>query len=78
MELDILENLREIAINILKREYIAANDAYLRMSIGNAPWPIGVTNVGIHNRTGREKISAHNIAHVLNDEMQRKYIQVCL
>ena len=72
-----LFNLREMAVNVMKREYIKANDAYLRMSIGNAPWPIGVTNVGIHSRTGREKISSHNIAHVLNDEMQRKYIQVC-
>ena len=46
------------------------------MAIGNAPWPIGVTMVGIHARTGREKISARNVAHVLNDEAQRKYIQV--
>ena len=53
-----------------------ANDAYLEMAIGNAPWPIGVTMVGIHARTGREKISARNVAHVLNDETQRKYIQV--
>lgn len=37
--------------------------------------PIGVTMVGIHARTGREKIFAQNIAHVLNDETQRKYIQ---
>eukprot|EP00043_Microstomoeca_roanoka_P007538 m.72564 g.72564 ORF g.72564 m.72564 type:complete len:375 (-) comp13862_c0_seq8:1798-2922(-) len=75
LSLDIVNYLREIALCVLKREYIAANDAYLRMSIGNAPWPIGVTNVGIHNRTGREKIYSQNIAHVLNDEMQRKYIQ---
>jgi len=47
------------------------------MAIGNAPWPIGVTMVGIHARTGREKIFARNVAHVLNDETQRKYIQVC-
>lgn len=46
------------------------------MAIGNAPWPIGVTMVGIHARTGREKIFAKSIAHVLNDETQRKYIQV--
>lgn len=32
--------------------------------------------VGIHARTGREKISSRHIAHVLNDETQRKYIQV--
>ena len=53
-----------------------ANDAYLSMAIGNAPWPIGVTMVGIHARTGREKIFSQQIAHVLNDETQRKYIQV--
>jgi len=46
------------------------------MAIGNAAWPIGVTMVGIHARTGREKIFARNVAHVLNDETQRKYIQV--
>ncbi|XP_054255402.1 pre-mRNA-splicing factor 18 isoform X3 [Indicator indicator] len=52
-----------------------ANDAYLQMAIGNAPWPIGVTMVGIHARTGREKIFSKHVAHVLNDETQRKYIQ---
>ena len=55
---------------------LQANDAYLQMAIGNAPWPIGVTMVGIHARTGREKIFSQSIAHVLNDETQRKYIQV--
>uniref|UniRef100_A0A3B5MUA3 Pre-mRNA-splicing factor 18 n=1 Tax=Xiphophorus couchianus TaxID=32473 RepID=A0A3B5MUA3_9TELE len=53
----------------------SANDAYLQMAIGNAPWPIGVTMVGIHARTGREKIFSKHVAHVLNDETQRKYIQ---
>jgi len=48
----------------------------MEMAIGNAPWPIGVTMVGIHARTGREKIHDKNVAHVLNDETQRKYIQV--
>uniref|UniRef100_UPI003AAFC5E6 pre-mRNA-splicing factor 18 isoform X6 n=1 Tax=Centroberyx gerrardi TaxID=166262 RepID=UPI003AAFC5E6 len=54
---------------------LRANDAYLQMAIGNAPWPIGVTMVGIHARTGREKIFSKHVAHVLNDETQRKYIQ---
>ncbi|XP_051830224.1 pre-mRNA-splicing factor 18-like [Antechinus flavipes] len=52
-----------------------ANEAYLQMAIGNAPWPIGVTMVGIHARTGREKIFSKHVAHVLNDETQRKFIQ---
>jgi pre-mRNA-splicing factor 18 len=51
-----------------------ACDWYVKLAIGNAPWPIGVTMVGIHARTGREKIEASKVAHVMNDELQRKYI----
>lgn len=72
---DIMECLIEIVQHCLERDYVKANDAYLQMAIGNAPWPIGVTMVGIHARTGREKIFSKHVAHVLNDETQRKYIQ---
>ncbi|XP_060083409.1 pre-mRNA-splicing factor 18-like [Ylistrum balloti] len=75
IDVDILECLVDILKFLMDRDYIKANDAYLEMAIGNAPWPIGVTMVGIHARTGREKISSRNVAHVLNDETQRKYIQ---
>lgn len=30
--------------------------------------------VGIHERTGREKISTSKIAHVMNNEEERKYL----
>lgn len=72
---DILDSLTLIIKMLLSRNYIKASDAYLQMAIGNAPWPIGVTMVGIHARTGREKIFSKNVAHVMNDETQRKYIQ---
>lgn len=72
---DISDSLTEITKHLLDRNYLKASDAYLQMAIGNAPWPIGVTMVGIHARTGREKIFSKNVAHVLNDETQRKYIQ---
>ncbi|KAK7499914.1 hypothetical protein BaRGS_00008820 [Batillaria attramentaria] len=75
MEDGLLESFVEIVQMTMDRDYIRANDAYLEMAIGNAPWPIGVTMVGIHARTGREKISSRYVAHVLNDETQRKYIQ---
>ena len=29
----------------------------------------------IHERSAREKISSDQVAHVLNDEVSRKYIQ---
>lgn len=75
LEPDVLQGLAEIVYYMQKREYLKSNDSYLRLSIGNAPWPIGVTMVGIHERSGREKIFSNNVAHVLNDEVSRKYIQ---
>ncbi|RKP23881.1 Prp18 domain-containing protein, partial [Syncephalis pseudoplumigaleata] len=75
MEADVLARITEIVHYCLKRDYLQANDSYLRLSIGNSPWPIGVTMVGIHERSAREKIFANQVAHVLNDETQRKWIQ---
>jgi len=72
---DILEALINIVNCVLKRNYIRANEFFLEMAIGNAPWPLGATMVGIHPRPGREKIASKHVAHVLNDETQRKYIQ---
>jgi len=72
----------EIIIKILKivqslknNNYAVANDTYYRMAIGNSAWPMGVTNVGIHERSSRDKITTAEVAHVLNDDTQRKYIQ---
>lgn len=57
-------------------DYVQANNAYMEMAIGNAPWPVGVTRSGLHQRPGSAKMYVKNVAHVLNDETQRKYIQV--
>lgn len=43
---DMLARIAEIVHYMQKRQYQRANDSYLRLSIGNAPWPIGVTMVG--------------------------------
>lgn len=72
---DILRQLKLIIKDLVRRNYKEATSHYIEMSVGNAAWPMGVTMVGIHARTGREKISQNNIAHALNDETQRKYIQ---
>lgn len=40
-------------INFMKEgEFVKANDIYILTAIGNAPWPIGLTMVGIHERSG--------------------------
>lgn len=72
---DVVKNTENICARCIEREYVKANESYLKMAIGNAAWPMGVTMVGIHERAGREKIFSQNVAHVLNNEMSRKYIQ---
>jgi pre-mRNA-splicing factor 18 len=34
----------------------------------------GLTMVGIHERSGREKISTSKVAHIMNNELERKYL----
>jgi pre-mRNA-splicing factor 18 len=62
---EILDSIYQIANYSLMREYVKANDKYLHLAIGNAPWPMGVTMVGIHERSGRSKIFSSQIARKL-------------
>lgn len=73
---DIFTQLSNVAKFCEERNYKKADESYYELAIGNAAWPMGVTMVGIHERSAREKISASSVAHVLNDETQRKYITV--
>ena len=72
------ESLMNHILNIIdfcqQGEFVKAHDAYLDVAIGRAAWPIGVTMVGIHARSGRAKIESSNVAHVMNSELQRKYL----
>lgn len=62
-------------VNFAKQgEFVKAHDSYMDVAIGRAAWPIGVTMVGIHARSGRAKIESSNVAHVMNSELQRKYL----
>jgi len=70
----ILNKYYHIAHYCLLKEYVSANDNYIDLSIGNAPWPIGVTMVGIHERSGRAKIFTSQIAHIMNDESQKQLV----
>jgi pre-mRNA-splicing factor 18 len=72
---DVVKCTEVIVSRCIEREYVKASESYLKMAIGNAAWPMGVTMVGIHERAGREKIHTSNVAHCMNNEMSRKYIQ---
>lgn len=71
---DILYKLQQMVSFCEKGNFRAANDVYISTAIGNSAWPIGLTMVGIHERSGREKISTSKVAHMMNNELQRKYL----
>jgi pre-mRNA-splicing factor 18 len=74
LEESLTEHLKRIVEYCQEGEFVKAHDSYLDVAIGRAAWPIGVTMVGIHARTGRAKIESQNVAHVMNSELQRKYL----
>ncbi|KAL3648832.1 hypothetical protein CASFOL_005235 [Castilleja foliolosa] len=75
LPLDMRKALMLMVNCCMRRDYLAAMDHYIKLAIGNAPWPIGVTMVGIHERSAREKIHTNSVAHIMNDETTRKYLQ---
>eukprot|EP01080_Neovahlkampfia_damariscottae_P004283 gene4283-7619_t len=73
--LNILSACLKIVKSIQEKEYMKANDEYLALAIGNAPWPLGVTATGIHARSGRERIEKKNIKSIFNDDEQKRNLQ---
>lgn len=74
LEPGLMGNILKIVECCEQGEFVRAHDAYMDVAIGRAAWPIGVTMVGIHARSGRAKIESSNVAHVMNSELQRKYL----
>ena len=74
LEDNIVAPLKKIVDFARSGEFVKAHDAYMDVAIGRSAWPIGVTMVGIHARSGRAKIESANVAHVMNSELQRKYL----
>lgn len=75
---ELLAGISLVIEAVKQRNYLHANKIYLGLAIGNSPWPIGVTQVGLHERSAREKISfkgSSGQAHIMNDEATRKFIQ---
>jgi pre-mRNA-splicing factor 18 len=72
---EVVTRIGEIVRHLKNSEYTKACDVYYRMSIGNAAWPIGITGIGIHERSAHERIMVAEVGHIMNDETQRKYIQ---
>mmetsp|Transcript_26710 Transcript_26710/g.32763 ORF Transcript_26710/g.32763 Transcript_26710/m.32763 type:complete len:476 (-) Transcript_26710:231-1658(-) len=75
LEEGLLKNIHDIVLFCGEGEFLKAHDVYINnVAIGRHAWPMGVTMVGIHARSGRAKIESSNVAHVMNSELQRKYL----
>jgi len=59
---DMIRSIYHIMNCCLVREYILANDKYIDLSVGNAPWPMGVAMLSITVRRNAVKVS-----HVLDE-----------
>lgn len=58
---DLIEKLLKMVQYCEDGNFRLANDEYIRTAIGNSAWPIGLTMVGIHERSGRERISTSKV-----------------
>ncbi|KAI3652013.1 hypothetical protein MP228_003316 [Amoeboaphelidium protococcarum] len=77
MEGEILQHVACIAQNIYACDFAKALDYYMKLSIGNKAWPIGITAAILHERKALDRISGRNISHPLNNETVRRWVQ-CL
>ena len=68
IEIDILNALYIIACYCMHKDYSKAMEKYIELSIGTAPWPMGVTMAGIHEHSTTPKTPPSHIAHILNDD----------
>lgn len=69
--------LTTIVHDIQTEQFIKASESYMKLSIGNVAWPIGVRDVGIHARSADKKIAGDNrdqLANIMHNEHTRRWI----
>ncbi|GMM33331.1 mRNA splicing protein [Saccharomycopsis crataegensis] len=67
--------LATIMYYLQQGKFQLANETYMKLSIGNVAWPIGVISIGIHARKAQSKITGEKtVANVMIDEKTRKWI----
>ena len=70
-----LVSLSTIIYYLQSNQFNKANESYMKLSIGNVCWPIGVVNVGIHARSSSLRITgSKNVSNIMMNELTRKWI----
>jgi pre-mRNA-splicing factor 18 len=73
IEKGLRNELEMIAKCASQHRFADANKAYLQLSIGNKPWPIGVGHVFIQERASMDRIATSE--HLMNNQTVRGYVQ---
>jgi pre-mRNA-splicing factor 18 len=73
LPVDHLTSLMTIFYHLQHKEYLKANESYMKLSIGNVAWPIGVISISIHARSTQSKLEGGK-ANIMIDEETRKWI----
>ncbi|CAI4062109.1 hypothetical protein SKDZ_07G2590 [Saccharomyces kudriavzevii ZP591] len=73
---DLLISLASVLYHLQQpKQTNLAIQSYMKLSIGNVAWPIGVTSVGIHARSAHSKIQGgQSAANIMIDERTRLWI----
>lgn len=77
IQLNLLISLVTIVHDIQIESFNKANEDYMKLSIGNVAWPIGVRDVGIHARSADSKITGddkNTVANIMQNEHIRRWI----
>lgn len=70
---DMITSLSTICYYIQQKQYMKANESYMKLSIGNIAWPIGLVSVGIHARSALHKIEDSG-SNIMIDDKTRRWI----
>ncbi|AQZ11615.1 PRP18 (YGR006W) [Zygosaccharomyces parabailii] len=72
---DLVISLATVLYHLQVNELHLATESYMKLSIGNVAWPIGVTSVGIHARSAQTRIQGDKgVANVMLDDQTRLWI----
>ena len=74
---NMLVSLGTIIRCLQSQDYKSANESYMKFSIGNATWPIGVKSIGIHERSTSLKIAGNSnneASSFMLDDKTRRWI----
>jgi pre-mRNA-splicing factor 18 len=71
-----LPSIATLLMYMQKKNYRLANDAYVKLSIGNAAWPIGITDVTMHERSALDRITGDDdqTSLLMSSEVSRKWL----